>query len=522
MVDTRHLLNRLDETPGGPVTEDELECLMLWARDDHRQVAQIVSACQLDMARLRHMYVVVEQRCRREAAPGAAILLALREMQPVVSARPAPELPSNPAPFLHPLSTMTPADPPSEPPESVEPEPIELQETPLDAARRFVSEWLSVPLEFVGGVTEARVVRILSRALCPAPADVLLADVAALALMCHLIERRRDTNMARCMDLADLTALGALVEASAGRLHRMRVAATRPEVRALLNPEDLPDFTAFVSLFSDLESIADMSGADSHALAAHIRADLETLRQVDVEVKQAAAALVSVAQDLSLPRDVAMRFWGTQIVLGTTRLPVDDLPLAPEETVRIGMLSNMLLGAPNPPARAALMESVLTHHRKDAAFIEGLALLLGRTGDNEARRLLRASLGLPETATCDGPATEAAIKRDDPAAACVALRDLPDHHSAKVLLYCRTAWMLWKAGNTRDAEGLATRAMRIAPREALTLQTLARLRLEMGQLPAARMLLESALRAAPDDLVTPRMIAELRTKESLAQVAARR
>ena len=52
MVDPNNLLNRLDEAPGGALTEDELEALLLWARDDMRQVEQIVEACGLDMGRL--------------------------------------------------------------------------------------------------------------------------------------------------------------------------------------------------------------------------------------------------------------------------------------------------------------------------------------------------------------------------------------------------------------------------------------------------------------------------------------
>lgn len=55
--------------------------------------------------------------------------------------------------------------------------------------------------------------------------------------------------------------------------------------------------------------------------------------------------------------------------------------------------------------------------------------------------------------------------------------------------------------------------MRIAPREPLPLQSLARLRIEMGQYPAARHLLTTALRASPDDLVTARMLIELESRE---------
>lgn len=526
MIDPTHLLNRLDEAPGGALTEDELEALLLWAREDMRQVEQIVDACGLDMGRLHHLYTVIEQRCRREASPGAAILQALRAIQPAVAARPPPPLPEIAPISLAGVSTVTtglPAAATSAPlqraatvvPVSPAPEPTPepaVPLTPLEALRLWLQNWLRLPAGFVGHVSEFRLMRILSRAYSPPPRETERTDIARLALIVHLVERRREANLARCMAPDDVTSLHLLLDDADDSLHRMRVAVTRAEVRGMLQPDDFPDFTAVLSLFSDLEAILDRRAPGGEDLADHLTIDFERLRAVDKDVRDAAAALVSVAQDLSLSRELALQFWGTHIALGPSRLPVDDLPLSEVEVTRAGMIAAMLVRAPDAQARQSLLAHIIAHHPLDAALLDAIALLVERSGHFEARHDLRTALNLGD-APCVGTTVEAALKRNDPVAAEVALREVPDHHPAKVLLYCRTAWQLWKAGSTRDAEALAARAMRIAPREPLPLQSLARLRIEMGQYPAARHLLTTALRAAPDDVVTARMLIELESRE---------
>jgi tetratricopeptide (TPR) repeat protein len=384
--------------------------------------------------------------------------------------------------------------------------------TPLEALRLWLQNWLRLPAGFVAHVSEFRLMRILSRAYSPPPRETERTDIARLALIVHLVERRREANMARCMSPDDVSSLHLLLDDADDALHRMRVAVTRAEVRAMLQPDDFPDFAAVLSLFSDLEAILDRRAPGGDDLADSLTVDFERLRAVDKDVRDAAAALVSVAQDLSLSRELALQFWGTHIALGPTRLPVDDLPLTEGEVTRAGMIAAMLVRAPDAHARQALLAHVVAHHPLDAALLDAIAILVERSGHFEARHDLRTALNLGD-APCVGTTVEEALKRNDPVAAEVALRELPDHHPAKVLLYCRTAWQLWKAGATRDAEALATRAMRIAPREPLPLQSLARLRIEMGQYPAARHLLTTALRAAPDDLVTARMLIELESRE---------
>jgi tetratricopeptide (TPR) repeat protein len=526
MIDPTHLLNRLDEAPGGALTEDELEALLLWAREDKRQVEQIVEACGLDMGRLHHLYTVIEQRCRRETSPGAAILQALRAIQPQVAARPPVPLPEIPSvatrvPMLGSATTGLPVTATSAPlqravtvaplPAAPTPEPA-VPLSPVEALRAWLQGWLRLPPGFVAHVSEQRLMRILSRACSPPPRETERADIARLALIVHLVERRRDANLARCMAPDDVSSLHLLLDDTDDALHRMRVAVTRPEVRGMLQPDDFPDFAAVLSLFSDLEAILDRRAPGGDDLADHLTVDLERLRAADKDVRDAAAALVSVAQDLSLSREVALQFWGTHIVLGPTRLPVDDLPLSEVEITRAGMIAAMLVRAPDAQARQSLLAHIVAHHPLDAALLDAISILVERSGHFEARHDLRTALNLGD-APCVGTTVEAALKRNDPVAAEVALREVPDHHPAKVLLYCRTAWQLWKAGATRDAEALATRAMRIAPHEPLPLQSLARLRIEMGQYPAARRLLTTALRAAPDDLVTARMLIELESRE---------
>ncbi len=524
MIDVPHLLNRLDESPGGPVTADEVDALMLWVREDRRQVEQIVEACGLDMARLHHLYTVIEQRCRREPSPVAAILIALKALQPLVCTRlvptPAPATPGDPVQAAEPALPV--ADPAEAGPESSTGLPaLSL----ADQRRAWLAALLELPPGFVARVSEDRLDRIFGRAYCPAPWGLQATDPAALALIALLIERRRDVNLGRCMVLDDLEALRRLLVPVDDRLMRLRLAITRGEVRCLLAPEDLPDFGQCLALFSDLGDLGDLGSAGDAArsldgservgTAEEVRAGLaerlERLRLVDAEVRRSAVALVATVEDLALPLEIAARLWSTGVSLGRARLPVDDLPLGDEALDRLGTVCALLLAPLDARSHGEVTDAVIQRYRGEAAFMDGLLLLVGRAGRPELRQALRAGLGLPET-PCDHHDVEAALKRGDPTASAVALRDLPDHHGAKVLCLCRTAWLLFKAGNVPEAEALAARAMRIAPREALPLQALARLRLEMGQIEAARMLLAAAQRAAPDDPMTRRMVLEAGTR----------
>jgi hypothetical protein len=522
MIDVSHLLARLDESPGGPVTADEVDALMLWVREDHRQVEQIVEACGLDMARLRQLYTVIEQRCRREPSPAAAMMIALRALQPMVAER----VTATPEPV-----SVRPVEPPPAAAPTPEAGPGEDDAAVAEAAppptlperwRAWLTVLLDLPPDFVARVALDRLERIVGRAYCPTLWGLGPTDPAALALIALLIERRRDVNLGRCMVLDDLEALRRLLSPADDRLVRLRLALTRPEVRALLGPEDLPDFGACLALFSDLGDLVDPgeparadragpSDGSGPRTAAEVRAGLgerlERLRLVDAEIRRSAAALVTTVETLDLPRDVAARVWSGGVTLGRARLPVDDLPLDEAALDHLGTVCAMLIAPLGMRAHGEILDAVLRRHRGEAAFMDGLLLLVGRSGRPELRSALRAALGLTEEAS-DHHDVEAALKRGDAPAAAVALRDLPDHHAAKVLCLCRTAWLLHKAGNAPEAEALAARAMRIAPREALPLQALARLRLEMGQVDAARGLLAAAQRAAPDDPITRRMLME--------------
>lgn len=527
MLDLPHLLARLDESPGGPVSADEVDALLLWVREDHRQVEQIVEACSLDMARLRQLYTVIEQRCRREPSPAAAMTLALKALVPLVACRvvvtPAPPA-VGPAvgPADSPASRVA-APAPTESPSLSGSAPAPPPPTRPEQWRAWLTSLLDLPPDFVARVGLERLERIVDRAYCPTPWGLGSTDAAALALIAMLIERRRDANLGRCMVQDDLEALRRLLSPADDRLNRLRLAVTRVEIRSLLAPDDLPDFGACLALFSDLGDLPETSeggaavgravgaGEAAPRSAAEVRAGLgerlERLRLVDAEVRRSAAALVTTVETLALPRDVAARIWAAGVTLGRARLPVDDLPLEPEALDHLGTVTGMLLAPLGARAQTEVLDAVLHRHRGEAAFMDGLLLLVARAGRRELRQALRNALGLPDE-PCDHHDVEAALKRGDAPAAAVALRDLPDHHAAKVLCLCRTAWLLFKAGNLPEAEAMAARAMRIAPREALPLQALARLRLEMGQIDAARALLGAAQRAAPDDPITRRMIME--------------
>ena len=518
MVEYPQLLARLDEVPGGRVSEEEIHALSFTARGDKRQVDQLVEAFSLSTVRLHLLYRVIEQRCRREPSPSAAILQALRALGPLIADRaaatPDPE-PAQPEALDLAASKLTTAPAPAVTEAAPEPEPKFLSTA---AIRAWLTAWLALPAPFMERLSESRLWRMFSRVHCPAPRDTDPREIGHLAVMSHLMERRRESNLARDLEAAELNGLSAMMTAGESGLHHLRVAVTRPEVRALLAPEDLPNFSVFLTLFSDLDVATHSDDPEMVAVRRQIAANLGQLARIDQEVREAAASLVAVARDLGLPRELALRFWGTQTNLSSSRMPVDDLPLTPEEAGRVSTLANMLLESPDAAAHEALLENLLAQHRSDASFIDATMLLLARGAHPESRQQLRAALGLPEGA-CDGATIDTLLKQRDATAATAGLRDLPDHHPAKVLLFCRTAWLLWKTGSTRDAEALAKRAMRIAPREPLPLQSLARLRMEMGQLDQAEKLLNAALRAGPDDPVTARMMAELHKRKEAARPA---
>lgn len=542
------LLQKLASATGAPVRTDEIEALQLFAREDKRQVAQICQACGLDMHRLHRLYGFIEQACRKEPNPSVAIASLMLEMHAVVAAEDA-EREKAEAERRMAERLAAEAEAARKAAEKAEADRRAAEEAAEAAGqvlrdptrlRPWLAEWLGVPEAFVAVVEPERLVRIRARAKAPMPEPAPRSpyerltpheeaeqraeerarelarreDMGRLALFAQLIELRQQSNLARCLPTHVLDTLHVLLGPTPApgsgahpeeQMARLRSLVSRPAVMAELMPFDLPDFGIFATLFSDLERLFDGCRRDE---ILEVKLQLHDLRQVDDAARKTAVALNHLAAELELPAEALADFHDPGLLKVGDRLPLDDVFLTPHRLGVAWFLSGLLTRAPDRASRDGLLKALLARYRADASMLDALGQLVARAAARDLVCALRYGLGLPPEGASHTD-VEAALGREDMAAAAVALRDVPDHEAGKVLLLCRTAYALHKGGLVEDSEGFARRALRIAPREPLALRAIARLRMETGHLDDARRVLQVAFRANGDDPKTNQMIAEV-------------
>jgi hypothetical protein len=443
------LLGRLDELAGGRVSMAYIEALLLMARNDARQVESLIRADNLNRDLIDQFFAIVEERMQfpgGQPAPRAVIVHALEELVEIARLRRRGDNWTANYSDLKAGATD-----------------ILLGRLSLEAAnaqgyRDRLCAWLGLENGFLVGVDNDRLRRIAARVVKD-PDEGTAMDFARLSLLAHLlkIERIRLGTFEPKFDPANLNTLSSLLGDAEMAANLKRRAGAMGKSGA--NPDDVPPFGEFTSLFSVIEGAAAQADFDPKALDC-LRASLCTVADLPVPAPGArlpappkpsttpaptggatpapaplagspgkpeagARLLPRLAQELGLSAGFFNQVDESALLTRLDRRPLMDVQLPPAALARLRVIA-VLLTAEETMRRALLQTAIVTSYESQPESLDALMQILARAGAPAVTAGMRKAVGL--LATVSPPREVLQImEADDPILTWFALRDLPDN-----------------------------------------------------------------------------------------------